>query len=417
MVTQVDRSICSSRAPSWCWVALVPVSAMKRNGEPSFRDAEPAAIELAFQNLAWVSFDCLKIFIWSSSLVMMMYHEPIDISDRMIRVARGTKPPAQTAEKPNGFSTSSLAPAGAAAGAGAAAASAAGAEAAGAAAASAAGAEAAGAAAASAALGASANAGADTSALAAVTENRTAARTADKRVFLNMLPPNILHLHPRLFRLAVGGARLEAAFADTHHSGFVQFTEAARLQDLRIGNAAIFGDQELQRHSTGLFVTQGGFGPLWFCARVEIGHCGDAHRVRVGCRCWRGGRGWGRLVQFVRQRLGGRRHGDGALLRRRLLHVHLDRRDERWRRGLHFRRRRRGRHFFRWGRRFLLNDLGLYCLSHLGDHALAKARNDPVSHQHVQENDNGDASDILLGLVIMREIHACFLQYQLFCSY
>src|SRR5471032_1756599 len=87
IVTQVDRSICSSRAPSWCWVALVPVSAMKRNGEPSFKVAEPAAIDEAFQNLAWVSFDCFMIFIWSSSLVMMMYHEPIDISDRMIRVA------------------------------------------------------------------------------------------------------------------------------------------------------------------------------------------------------------------------------------------------------------------------------------------------------------------------------------------
>src|SRR5471030_3052211 len=169
IVTQVDRSICSSRAPSWWAVALVPVSAMKRNGEPSFSVAEPAAIDEAFQNLAEVSFDCLKIFIWSISLVTMMYHEPIDMIDRMIRVPRDTKPPFHTAEKPNGFSTSSVLAAGAAA------ASAAGA---------AAGAEAA------AEAGASAKAGALTMAVAAVTENSTAASTADKRVFLNMLPPN-----------------------------------------------------------------------------------------------------------------------------------------------------------------------------------------------------------------------------------
>src|SRR5205823_13621869 len=113
----------------------------------------------------------------------MMYHEPIDISDRMIRVPRETTPPFQTAEKPNGLSISSLLPP-AAAGAGAAAAGAAAG-----AAASAAGAAAGALAAADA--GASAKAGADTSADAAVTENRTAARVADKRVFLNMLPPKI----------------------------------------------------------------------------------------------------------------------------------------------------------------------------------------------------------------------------------
>jgi hypothetical protein len=59
--------------------------------------AVPAAIDGAFQNLAEVSFDCLKILIWSISLVMMMYHEPIDISDRMIRVPRETKPASHTA--------------------------------------------------------------------------------------------------------------------------------------------------------------------------------------------------------------------------------------------------------------------------------------------------------------------------------
>jgi hypothetical protein len=35
-------------------------------------------------------------------------------------------------------------------------------------------------------------AGALTRAVAAVTENSTAASTADKRVFLNMLPPNLI---------------------------------------------------------------------------------------------------------------------------------------------------------------------------------------------------------------------------------
>src|SRR3954465_12224348 len=93
MVTQVDRSICSSRAPSWCTVALVPVSAMKRNGLPSFSEAEPAAIDEAFQNFWLTSADSLKVFIWSISLVMMMYHEPIDISDRMISVPLETKSP------------------------------------------------------------------------------------------------------------------------------------------------------------------------------------------------------------------------------------------------------------------------------------------------------------------------------------
>src|SRR3954464_15870192 len=144
MVTQVDRSICSSRAPSWCTVALVPVSAMKRNGLPSFREAEPAAIDDAFQNFWDTSADCLKIFIWSISLVMMMYHEPMDISDRMISVPLETKSPSfHSASIPYGLATASFSPgataglasgaaAGAASAAGAAAASAAGAEAAGA---------------------------------------------------------------------------------------------------------------------------------------------------------------------------------------------------------------------------------------------------------------------------------------------
>ncbi|NBV19525.1 MAG: hypothetical protein EBS11_23555 [Janthinobacterium sp.] len=100
----------------------------------------------------------------------------------MIRVARGTKPPSHTADRPNGLWTSSVL-AGAAASAAGAAASAAGAGAAGAA--SAAGAEAA------ADAGASANAGAATRAVVAVTDNRTAAKNADKRVFLNMLPPKL----------------------------------------------------------------------------------------------------------------------------------------------------------------------------------------------------------------------------------
>src|SRR5450830_109133 len=107
---------------------------------------------------------------------MMMYQLPIDMMARMIRVARGTKPPSQTADRPNGLWTSSVL-AGAAASAAGAAASAAGA--AGAAAASAAGAEAA------------ADAGAATRAVVAVTDNRTAAKNADKRVFLNMLPPKL----------------------------------------------------------------------------------------------------------------------------------------------------------------------------------------------------------------------------------
>lgn len=118
-----------------------------------------------------------------------MYQLPIDMMDRMIRVARGTKPPSQTADRPNGLCTSSVL-AGAAASAAGAAASAAGAAAsaatgAGAGAASAAGAEAA------ADAGASANAGAATRAVVAVTDNRTAAKNADKRVFLNMLPPKL----------------------------------------------------------------------------------------------------------------------------------------------------------------------------------------------------------------------------------
>src|SRR5471032_405461 len=114
---------------------------------------------------------------------MMMYQLPIDMMARMIRVARGTKPPSHTACRPNGLWTSSFL-AGAAASAAGAAASAAGA-AAGAGAASAAGAEAA------ADAGASANAGAATRAVVAVTDNRTAAKNADKRVFLNMLPPKL----------------------------------------------------------------------------------------------------------------------------------------------------------------------------------------------------------------------------------
>src|SRR5450830_606122 len=112
---------------------------------------------------------------------MMMYQLPIDMMARITRVARGTKPPSHTACRPNGLCTSSLL-AGAAASAAGAAASAAGAAAG---AASAAGAEAA------ADAGASANAGAATRAVVAVTDNRTAAKNADKRVFLNMLPPKL----------------------------------------------------------------------------------------------------------------------------------------------------------------------------------------------------------------------------------
>src|SRR5450830_127689 len=169
----------------------MPVSAMKRNGEPSASEDEPAATDDAFQNLACTSFAWRMIFIWSSSLVMMMYQEPIDMIDMMMMVPRGTQPDSHTALMPNGVSISSLPaaapwPPAAASAAGAAAASAG--AAAGAAAASAAGAAAGASAAAGA--GASARAGALTRAVAAVTENSTAASTADKRVFLNMLPPN-----------------------------------------------------------------------------------------------------------------------------------------------------------------------------------------------------------------------------------
>jgi hypothetical protein len=41
-------------------------------------------------------------------------------------------------------------------------------------------------------------------------------------------------------------------------------------------------------------------------------------------------------------------------------------------------------------------------------------RDDPPSNQDVQQNDNGNASEVLPGVLLMRKIHACFLQYQLF---
>jgi hypothetical protein len=45
--------------------------------------------------------------------------------------------------------------------------------------------------------------------------------------------------------------------------------------------------------------------------------------------------------------------------------------------------------------------------------ALAKTGDDPAVRARARD-DNGNASEILPGLLIMRKIHACFLQYQLF---
>ena len=149
--------------------------------------------------------------------------------------------------------------------------------------------------------------------------------------------------------------------------------------------------------------------PVSSLRREAFGHSGFAQVLKSATAATRTGFGLpagaagaagacGRASSFDR-RLGRRRHRDRALRRRWLLHVHLDWRDERWRRRLHFRRRRRWRNFLRWRRCLLLDDLGLHCFSHLGDHALAETGDDPIGDEHVQDDDNGDAGEILPGLV------------------
>src|ERR1700704_1818716 len=102
MVTQAFRSICSSSAPSWRSLALIPLSARYRNALPSFSD-------LADQNVFLASRACAISLNCSNSLVTMMYQLPIDMIARMISVPRETKsPPFHKASMPYGFSTDSL---------------------------------------------------------------------------------------------------------------------------------------------------------------------------------------------------------------------------------------------------------------------------------------------------------------------
>ncbi|WP_307164845.1 hypothetical protein [Massilia sp. WF1] len=58
-----------------------------------------------------------------------------------------------------------------------------------------------------------------------------------------------------------------------------------------------------------------------------------------------------------------------------------------------------------------------HCLGHLGDHSLAETSNDPVSNDQVQDDDNGDTSDIFPGVLLMRKIHPAFSNTNLFCCY
>ena len=130
---------CSSERPRGARVASMPVSAMKRNGLPFFSASAPFAHRRrAPERLLRASRACVLILDCSYTLVMMMYQLPIDITTRMTSVTRATKsPPLQSASRPYGLSTTSVAridggkPAGA--GAAAAAAGSAGAAAAGAA--------------------------------------------------------------------------------------------------------------------------------------------------------------------------------------------------------------------------------------------------------------------------------------------
>src|SRR5882762_6080452 len=109
MVTHVFRSICSSSAPSWRSVALIPLSARYRNALPSFRGATPSLSDLADQNVFLASRACAISLNCSNSLVTMMYQLPIDMIARMISVPRETKsPPFHKASMPYGFSTDSL---------------------------------------------------------------------------------------------------------------------------------------------------------------------------------------------------------------------------------------------------------------------------------------------------------------------
>jgi hypothetical protein len=145
-----------------------------------------------------------------------------------------------------------------------------------------------------------------------------------------------------------------------------------------------------------------------------IEHGGGAH---AGL-CWTGWRcRWcrRRFLQVVRRWLHVGRVSDHVLLRRRLLHVHLDWRDEwRWWR-FHLRRRWRWWEFLGWRRCYFLDDLCLHWGDHLCHQAGSQARYDSISNQDVQQNDNGNACKVLPGaFLVVREIHACFLQYQLF---
>src|SRR5450830_1228492 len=189
--THVFRAICASNAPSWCSVALIPESAMKRNGLPSFKEEEPACTDAAFQNFVRASVACPDNFTWSMILVIRMYQEPMDMIAMMISVPLATKSPVfHNASRPYGFSITSFAGADA---------SVAGAVA-----------EAAGAAVDAAEAGSSAKTGAATVALNA---RRAVARNAEKRDFIFILPycinwfwsaqritPGYFYLHQQVFQ-------------------------------------------------------------------------------------------------------------------------------------------------------------------------------------------------------------------------
>jgi hypothetical protein len=214
--------------------------------------------------------------------------------------------------------------------------------------------------------------------------------------------PDVLYWDPCLFRLTVDHCRLEAALADCLLGCTVKITRSTRLLDLRIHHPTINADQERNRRRAFFFVTSRGFRVFRFGTGAEVSHCRRTARTsrrRSGC-----GRRWRRRCrrsQAGRRRRRVRRSCDRLLRRWRLVDLHLDRRDERRRWGLHFRRWRRRRSLRWWWRFDLFDQLCFHCFLHLRDHLCTETIDDPPGDQDVQQDHNGDTSEILPRFLLM----------------
>src|SRR6185295_9385653 len=102
-------SMFSVNAPSWCSLARIPESAMKRKALPVFSASAPSRSERDLKNERCAVRASLLSFRLSYSFVIRMYQLPMLMRTSTISVPRATQSPwSQSAPRPYGLSTVSF---------------------------------------------------------------------------------------------------------------------------------------------------------------------------------------------------------------------------------------------------------------------------------------------------------------------